>query len=334
MNIMSPKFSLAALAALSLLLSCQREELTPDYDTHDGAVLTFFSENLPETKTEWDGATVLWSAGDKISVGYTLGGRWSDELFESDALTASALKARFSVQTDLAGTESGTMQFYGIYPSSAVAAGFADAPAVTVNVPSQQTVSGPTFDRMADVMIAKSLGEYDKVPSDFVPLLWTRLVSHLDITLSNIALSEGETLVSLVLTADGQASMAGEFSVDLLTGEVEKGASSSNSVTVDVSALSVDESGSLDVWAAFMPCRWESLKVELVTSERKYIRNINSCSLEFAANRRHTLEVDMSSAFGEEINAEVFELLNLDYPGLEQVKSHYQIGRASCRERV
>ena len=116
----SPKFSLAALAALSLLLSCQREELTPDYDTHDGAVLTFFSENLPETKTEWDGATVLWSAGDKISVGYTLGGRWSDELFESDALTASALKARFSVQTDLAGTESGTMQFYGIYPSSAL----------------------------------------------------------------------------------------------------------------------------------------------------------------------------------------------------------------------
>lgn len=320
---MSPKFSLAALASLSLLLSCQREELTPDYDTHDGAVLTFFSENLPETKTEWDGATVLWSAGDKISVGYTLGGRWSDELFESDALTASALKARFSVQTDLAGTESGTMQFYGIYPSSAVAAGFADAPAVKVNVSSQQTVSGPTFDHRADLMIAKSLGEYDKVPSDFVPLLWTRLVSHLDITLSNIALSEGETLVSVILTADELATMTGQFSVDLLTGEVEKGASSSNSVTVDVSALSVDESGSLDVWAAFMPCRWESLKVELVTSERKYIRNINSCSLEFAANRRHTLEVDMSSAFGEEINAEVFELLNLDYPGLEQVKSHY-----------
>ena len=47
MNIMSSKFSLAALAALSLLLSCQREELTPVYDTHDGAVLTFFSENLP-----------------------------------------------------------------------------------------------------------------------------------------------------------------------------------------------------------------------------------------------------------------------------------------------
>ena len=315
--------AVAVTMAAAFFVSCQREELTPDYDTHDGAVLTFFSENLPETKTEWNGATVLWSAGDKISVGYTLGGRWSDELFESDALAASALKARFSVQTDLAGTESGTMQFYGIYPSSAVAAGFADAPAVTVNVPSQQTVSGPTFDRMADVMIAKSLGEYDKVPEDFVPLLWTRLVSHLDITLSNIALSEGETLVSVVLTADGQASMAGEFSVDLLTGEVEKGASSSNSVTVDVSALSVDESGSLDVWAAFMPCRWESLKVELVTSERKYIRNINSCSWEFAANRRHTLKVDMSSAFGEEINAEVFELLNLDYPGLEQVKSHY-----------
>ena len=46
-------------------------------------------------------------------------------------------------------------------------------------------------------MIAKSMGEYTQVPTDFVPLLWTRLVSHANITLSNIALSEGETLVSV-----------------------------------------------------------------------------------------------------------------------------------------
>ncbi len=326
MNTVLRKSAFGALTTLSLLFSCQREELTPDYDTLNGAVLTFCSENLPETKTEWTGSTIQWSAGDKISVGYTLDGEWSDRHYESEALAASVLKARFSVQTDLAGTESGTMQFYGIYPSSAVAEGFADAPELKVDIPSRQTVSGPTFDHRADVMIAKSLGEYSQVPADFVSLLWTRLVSHADITLSNVDLPEGETLVSVVLTADEQASMVGEFSVNLLTGEFEKGALSSNSVTVDVSALSVDESGNLGLWAAIMPCKWESLKVELVTSEKNYIRNINSCSLEFAANRRHTLEVDMSSAFGEEIDADVFELLNLDYPGLEQVKAHYLAG--------
>ena len=318
------KCSFGILAAISLFLSCQREELTPSYDSPSGVILTFSSDSAQVTKTEWNGSTIQWSAGDKISVGYTLDGSWSDGLFESEALTSDALKARFSVQTDLAGNESGAMQFYGIYPSSAVSSEFTDAPEVKVVVPSQQVLSGSTYDSRADLMIAKSMGEYTQVPTDFVPLLWTRLVSHANITLSNLALSEGETLVSVVLSADEQASMTGEFSINLLTGEFEKtSVTSANTLTLDVSALSVDEAGNLDLWAAFMPCRWESLKVELTTSQRKYVRNIPACALELLPNKRSTLQVDMSSAFGEEINTEVFELLNLDYPGLEQVKAHY-----------
>lgn len=325
MNMMFQKSAFAVLTALSLILSCQREELVQDYDHPDGAVLTFSSEIAPVTKTEWDGSTIKWSAGDKIAVGYVLNKVWSDKFYESESLGAAEFKARFSVQTDLSGSESGAMDFYGVYPSSAFSSSLTDAPVVKVNVPAVQTLTGDTFDSRADIMIARSYGEYTMVPTgNVIPLLWTRLVSHADITLTNIALSESESLVSVVLTADENASLTGEFSVDLTTGEYEKASvSSSNTLSLDVSALSVDEAGNLNVWAAFMPCRWESLKVELTTSERKYIRSISVNSLDFLPNRRNTLEVDMSSAFGEDINTEVFELLNLDYPGLEQVKTYY-----------
>ena len=322
---MSKKSASAVLTALSLFLSCQREELVPQYDSPDGLVFTFSSESASVVKTEWDGSTIQWSAGDKIAVGYTLNDVWSDKLFESESLAAAASKARFSVQTDLVGSESGEMDFYGVYPSSAFSSDLMDAPVVKFNVPAVQTLTGDTFDSSADIMVAKSFGKYSKVQKDnVIPLMWTRLVSHADITLTNIALSEGESLVSVVLTADENASMTGEFSVDLTTGEFEKTSSAySNTLSLDVSALSVDEAGNLRVWAAFMPCRWESLKVELTTSEKKYIRSISVNSLELLPNRRNTLEVDMSSAFGEDVNIEVFELLNLDYPGLEQVKTYY-----------
>ena len=322
---MSKKSASAVLTALSLFLSCQREELVPQYDSPDGLVFTFSSESASVVKTEWDGSTIQWSAGDKIAVGYTLNDVWSDKLFESESLAAAASKARFSVQTDLVGSESGEMDFYGVYPSSAFSSDLMDAPVVKFNVPAVQTLTGDTFDSSADIMVAKSFGKYSKVQKDnVIPLMWTRLVSHADITLTNIALSEGESLVSVVLTADENASMTGEFSVDLTTGEFEKTSSAySNTLSLDVSALSVDEAGNLSVWAAFMPCRWESLKVELTTSEKKYIRSISVNSLELLPNRRNTLDVDMSSAFGEDVNIEVFELLNLDYPGLEQVKTYY-----------
>ena len=317
------KFAIAVTAAASLSFSCHREEFAPETDAPDGIELTFGSDSAIVTKTEWDGETIQWSAGDKISVGYTVSGVWSDDLYESDALAQTTSKARFLVRTDLTGLESGALGFYGLYPSSAVSAGFADAPVVKVMVPSEQTVTGKTYDPTADIMIARSLDGYCDVSADFIPLLWTRLVSHAEISLTNISLEEGERLVSVELTADEQASIAGEFSVDLVTGEFNKTSAVSNVLSIDVSASSVDASGSLEVWAAFMPCEWKSLKVGLITSKRKYVRNLGTCSLDFVANRRHTLAVDMSSAFGEAINADVFDLLDLDYPGLEQVKANY-----------
>ena len=316
------------LAVAVAFASCQMEELPSCNDERSkgsGLFLTFCADTAVATRTEWNGATVIWSAGDQISVAYEVNGAWSENIYDSEPLGESVAKARFSVQTDLEGTEKGSLRFYGIYPSSAVSSDFSEVPVVTVTVPSAQKVSGATYDSRADIMLAESYYEYEKVPDSSVPMLWNRLVAHADITLSNISLSDGETLDMVMLTADDNAVMTGDFTVNLLSGECEAIVSSlpSNRVSIDVSSLAVDESGNLNVWAAFMPCVSESLTVELMTSRGRYIRNINSCALDFMANTHNVLQIDMSSGFVEKIDTEAFELLDLDYPGLEMVKSHY-----------
>jgi heparan-sulfate lyase len=106
-----------------------------------------------------------------------------------------------------------------------------------------------------------------------------------------------------------------------------------NSVTADVSALSKDGTGNLRVWFSFMPCKVTSLSVEVVTGSARYVRKLTGLDMAFKANARNTLAVDMSSAqrmtkpeADSDINTEVFGLLDLDYPGLEQVKEEYAQG--------
>lgn len=324
--------AILALTASVSMASCQMDEiadpsLLSGQDKASGVSLTFSADTVA-VKTSWNGSSIIWSAGDRISVGYSVDGLWSDSLFESESLAESSSRAAYVVRTDLEGTETGAMNFYGVYPSSAVSSDFAQAPVLTVTVPSAQTASASSYDSSADIMVARSYYEYDSVPDSSIPMLWRRLVAHADITLSNIPLAEGESIKSVILTADEQALMTGDFQIDVRTGGYEKTSLSeqSNSVAIDVSALSADESGNLNLWAAFMPCRWESFEVALMTTHRIYTRSITSCELEFAANRRNVIEIDMSSATFAEIDPEIFGLLNLDYPGLEKVKAECQRG--------
>ena len=65
-------------AAATAFFSCQKQESLAPEKAQD-VVLTFSSEKpsfTDETKTEWTGTTVQWSAGDKISIAYTVDGVW------------------------------------------------------------------------------------------------------------------------------------------------------------------------------------------------------------------------------------------------------------------
>lgn len=331
--------SVIAVSLLSIInfVSCQQDELVdkpgsseeqgnnPSVST-DGVVI-FTTDTIVVPKTHWTGSTIVWSKDDKISMGYSLNGGWSDCMFDSKALTSATPKARFAVPTDLKSEASGSLRFYGIYPSSAVKSDFSAAPVVTVEVPSCQTVTGITYDRNADVMISESFYEYDTVPQESVPLIWNRVVAHADVTLTGLDLQKGESLLSVALVSDSD--MCGVYELDLTSGEW-KAVNSTNELILNVSSLPMGADGNLNLWAVVMPCTMKSFRFEVTTSSRILIGEVPSCDITFVANARNAIKVDMSSAqvFNNYfVQTDVFDLLDLDYPGLENVKAAYEKGR-------
>ena len=162
-------------AAATAFFSCQKQDVI-EPATSEEVMLTFSSEKPTfddETKTEWTGSTIQWSAGDKIRIAYTCDGVWqnadgtseSDEengsktakLYESKAITETCATAFFSVPVYFKGTAEGVYEFYGIYPSSLVSsADIKYAPSVTITIPTTQTPTASSFDSNADVMASKS----------------------------------------------------------------------------------------------------------------------------------------------------------------------------------
>ena len=67
-------------AAATAFVSCQKQEVSVSESSRE-VTLTFASEKPAfddDTRTEWTGETIKWSAGDRISVAYTVDGVWQN----------------------------------------------------------------------------------------------------------------------------------------------------------------------------------------------------------------------------------------------------------------
>ena len=123
---------LVAAAAMAFF-ACQKPEvIVPEFEEVNGLA---FSSDKPsfddQTKTEWTGESIQWSAGDKIRVAYTCDGVWQNadgtsesseesgsktaKIYESKAITEAGSTAFFSVPGYFKGTAEGVYEFYGIY---------------------------------------------------------------------------------------------------------------------------------------------------------------------------------------------------------------------------
>lgn len=327
----------AFVVSMSALVmsSCHKEEMKPEepsdrpeIPSQNDGILTFTSEEMDSVKTEWNGSTILWSDGDAISVAYTHDEAWSATLFNSEPVAVSDRIAKFTVSTDLTSEVDGSLTFYGIYPAVAKEADFSAAPSVKVTIPSAQKPAADSFDKSADIMIARSYYDYDSLPDENIPLLWQRIVAHADMTLSNLSLDDDEQLDKVALTVQEGAYIAGSFALDITTGDCEPLLSESyNQLTVDVSSLTVSEEGALKVWIGFLPSEFASLSIELITTKSRYFIEIPDFDKEFKANARNIIDVDMSKAekrvLPQGVYRELFDVIDIDYPGLESVKAEY-----------
>lgn len=294
-------------AAAMAFFSCQKQE-SVDLETSGEVVLSFVSEKpslIDETRTEWTGETIRWSAGDRISIAYTVDGNWQNasgdasgdaRLYKSETLAEACETAQFNVSASFKGTTEGTHVFYGVYPAPSPT-DFFNAPEATLTIPAIQTPGAASFDGAADLMTAVS-EEYAAIPEDKnVSLLWTRLVAHADLTLKALnGVTAGETVSSIKLTAQEGANLVGSQKVNLITNEVTCNNDEANVVDLMGGNLSIDEDGNIEFWACILPTTLTSLKVEVETNKASYTREISGIEKTFKQNARNTLSIKMDEA--------------------------------------
>ena len=281
------KILLAALAALTLA-GCQKAVSEPV------KALTLTSEE-PSTRTGWNGETIQWTAGDAISMAYSVSGEWvGPNLYPSDALTENSLTAAFRVPGNFPTNLVGAHHFYAVYPA-VEGTDFSGAPDVFTAVPQVQTPTATSFDPAADLMAATSTGDWRSLPDAPIPMIWTRLTAHGDITLKNLALDADETVQSIVLQAQNGAELTGDVIIDLCNTE-EFATAGVPRVTVLADNLSVDASGNLRFWVSIFPVELTELTVTLTTDKAVYRRSIQGISKTFAQNTRNILGISMQGA--------------------------------------
>ena len=280
----------AATAVLALAPGCQKSPETPVTS------LTFTAERpTVVTRTGWTGKTIEWTAGDAISMAYSVDGQWvGPNLYPSATLAEGGPTAQFTVPGNFPQGLVGAHHFFAVYPAVAET-DFTDAPDVFTAVPEIQTPTATSFDPKADILAGDSQEDYRSLPAYPVPLKWTRLTAHADITLKNLPVAPGENVQSIVLQAQKEAELTGEVIIDLANPE-EFATAGVPRVTVLADNLSFDAAGNLEFWVSVFPVELTELTVTVTTDQATYRKVFADISKTFAQNARNILGVSMAGA--------------------------------------
>ena len=296
------KLLIPAFAAILVLAGCQKKE-TGLSNGPGTFVFTSEKPTLSGTRTAWNGTSVEWSKGDAISMAYTVDDAWAGpgKLYVSDPLEEDCETAHFSVPSAFSGSGEGVHRFYAVYPAQTTQS-FENAPQIDITVPQRQTPSAQSFDPAAELMTARSRDTYEHRPEGAVPLRWTRLTAHGDITLKNLDSESGETLESISFQAQKGANLAGKFRIDLTDAQnVQPIATTTakNKITVLPDHLSL-RNGQVRLWISIMPVTITQLTVTVETDRATYTKTFTGISKTFVQNARNILEISMNGASKKE----------------------------------
>ena len=341
------RFMFIAAAAMTFF-GCQKPEVVAPEVAED-VMLTFASEKPAfddATKTEWTGETIQWSAGDKISIAYTVDGNWQNasgnasgdaKLYKSEPLVKAMETAQFDVSASFNGEIEGTHVFYGVYPAPSET-GFANAPVAMLTVAPSQNPKADSFDSNGDLMLGVS-DVHTARPTDdeTISMRWERMVAHAVITLTNInGLTSEEILEAITLTAQADANLVGKQKVNLLTKEVTKDNDAANVLKVSANNLTAVERN-VTFWACMLPETVTSLTVEVATDKATYTREIKDINVEFKQNARNLLSIKMGEAVrvAKTVNEnEVVDVLNNALIGITGSTYTSWTGKTSVSDAV
>ena len=226
---------------------------------------------------------------------YSVSGQWvGPNLFPSTPLAQGGETARFTVPGNFPQGLTGAHHFYAVYPA-VTKTDFGDAPDVFTSIPEIQTPTTASYDPKADLLVGDSIDDYRSLPDYPIPMMWTRITAHADITLKNLDVAPGENVQSIVLQAQHEAELTGDVVIDLACPE-DYATAGVPRVTVLADNLAFDADGNLRFWVSVFPVDLTELTVTVTTDVATYRKVFANISKTFAQNARNILGVNMNGA--------------------------------------
>lgn len=296
--------SIAALAAtITLIPGCRMEypEQTVIFP-EDDFLVHFIAKDIqtrtvfstPEQSGEGLMYPTLWTGNeDRIAVSLNL----SEPQEATVEPSQSGKSAEFSASFPSSGQQA-PFVFYALSPLSACVSVSAVNNGYLLEIPQAQTPLAASCDEAAMLLAAIQTAES---PSAFsgLDMHFSHVTAYGKLTLKNLSLPQGESLVSVRLSSD--VPLTGQFIYDYDSCQPTE--ASSGTVTINAESLAYTEGASInvaDIWFACAPADLgnHTLTVEVITTAGKFTRTLEIASgrLSFSAGHISKFSVDMAAA--------------------------------------
>lgn len=324
------RYLLAIFVSLLAVVSCTKgleEDIIDGNDPVDNnaidqvtTVLTFTSERPqldPSTKTAWDAdaEAIVWSANDKIKIGFTFNGNWWSQntaasqnnkikFYQSNEVTIDSENSSigtFTVPSSFKGsTTSGDYVFYAVFPGPKIDNDQTNTARIPITLNPKQIPAENSFDIQTDILVGQSRTVTSTgLPTEPLTIFWQRVVAHGNFTLKDFqGVEAGETISKVVFTAQEGANLAGKEYLSVTDGTFT-GNQTSNVITLDGTNLSFtteDGKKNLNVWLSVIPITLTSLDVVVETNKATYHKSWSGISKTLKGNARNTMGMNMANA--------------------------------------
>ena len=262
-----------AAFATAIFAGCSKNDSPENLPDSSVIKVSFTAKSAdPLTKTyfgnkESAGYPTVWSENQKVSISLNYGSAKQATVTPS----ATGKTASFTADIDATGATAPYV-FYALSPAAAAISWNSDYESVQVDFPATQTPTNGSVDEVAHIMTATS-SSFTTIPDadTKVSLSFSHLAAYGKFQFRD--LPETVTINSIELTA--QDPVAGRFYFYPETGELVAN-SVGNTVSLDLSSVTIDKNNTTDFWFSFKPVNLEgkTLKVSVNTDNGKYEKTI------------------------------------------------------------
>lgn len=300
-------FSAIALAALSALVSCNKEPVAVDEPTQNSTLVLTVNAGSPETKTIFgensgSGYPITWAAsGEVIELVEILTPTSGDASYKGYSSTDYTLSnanatAIFSAEVDALSTE-GTYDYHALYPQTAYKSANVQYKDLYAIIPDTQTPPSDASPAAAATLLYAGSTGHSAQPTSALNMDFSHITAYGKMTVKNASdafADPSETINSVSVSVPA----GGIYYYWETTNISSVNATKKDAVTINTD--NIDTSGDFVVWFACAPYSLaidDELTVSVTTDANTYSRTITMTkAMTFESGKVSKFSVNMSTA--------------------------------------